>query len=175
VEIQWKAFPLHPDTPEEGLSLDKLYSGLNLDPREVKGRQKRAAEELGLPLGDRTMTYNSRLANELSKWAESKGKGEEFHHAVFRAYYVGGINIAKPDELITLAKAAGLPGQEAAEVLKTRRFRKEVDADWALSARLGISSIPTFVLDGWSVVGAQPYETLEKLLLDHGVKKRTPG
>jgi predicted DsbA family dithiol-disulfide isomerase len=175
VEIQWKAFPLHPDTPEEGLSLDKLYSGLNLDPREVKGRQKRAAEELGLPLGERTMTYNSRLANELGKWAESKGKGEEFHHTVFRAYYVGGINIAKPDELITLAKAVGLPEQEAAEVLKMRRFRREVDADWALSARLGISSIPTFVLDSWSVVGAQTYETLEKLLLDHGVKKRTPG
>lgn len=141
----------------------------------MKGRQKRAAEELGLPLGERTMTYNSRLANELGKWAESRGKGEEFHHAVFRAYYVGGINIAKPDELIALAKAVGLPEQEAAEVLKTRRFGKAVDADWALSARLGISSIPTFVLDGWSVVGAQPYETLEKLLLDHGVKRRTAG
>ncbi len=172
MEVQWKAFPLHPDTPEEGLSLDKLYSGLNLDPREVKGRQKRAAEELGLPLGERTMTFNSRLATELGKWAESRGKGEEFHHAVFRAYYVGGTNIAKPDELIALAKAVGLPEQEAAEVLKTRRFRKAVDADWALSARLGISSIPTFVLDGWSIVGAQPYETLEKLLLDHGVKRR---
>jgi predicted DsbA family dithiol-disulfide isomerase len=138
----------------------------------VKGRQKRAAEELGLPLGERTMTFNSRLATELGKWAESRGKGEEFHHAVFRAYYVGGINISKPDKLIALANAVGLPEQEAAEVLKTRRFRKAVDADWALSARLGISSIPTFVLDGWSVVGAQPYETLEKLLLDHGVKRR---
>lgn len=119
------------------------------------------------------MTYNSRLATELGKWAESKGKGEEFHNAVFRAYYVGGINIAKPDELTALAKAVGLPGQEAAEVLKTGDYGKAVDADWDLSARLGISSIPTFVLDGWSVVGAQPYETLEKLLLDHGVKRRT--
>ena len=138
----------------------------------MKARQKRAAQELGLPLGDRTMTYNSRLANELGKWAESKGKGEEFHDAVFRAYYVGGINIAKPDELIALVKVMGLPEQEAEEVLKTRRYRKAVDAGWALAAQLGISSIPTFVLDGWSVVGAQPYEILEKLLLDHGVKRR---
>lgn len=175
MEIQWRAFPLHPDTPEEGLSLERLYTGLNLDPREVQGRQKRAAEQLGLPLGERTMTYNSRLATELGKWAERMGKGEAFHSAVFRAYYVGGINIARSDELIALAKAAGLPEQEAAEVLKTRPFAEAVDADWALSARLGISSIPTFVLDGWSVVGAQPYETLEKLLLDHGVQRRKSG
>jgi predicted DsbA family dithiol-disulfide isomerase len=118
------------------------------------------------------MTYNSRLATELGKWTESKGKGEEFHKAVFRSYYVGGINIAKSDVLIALAVEVGLPEREAAEVLKTRVFGKAVDADWALAAQLGISSIPTFVLDGWAVVGAQPYETLEKLLLDHGVKRK---
>jgi len=33
-----------------------------------------------------------------------QGEGGEFHNAVFRAYYVGGINIAKPDELIVLAE-----------------------------------------------------------------------
>ena len=138
----------------------------------MKARQKRAAAELGLPLGERTMTYNSRLATELGKWAESKGKGEEFHKAVFRSYYVDGSNIAKPDILIALAEAAGLPEWEAVEVLKTRAFGKAVDADWALAEQLGISAIPTFVLDGWSEVGAQPYETLEKFLLDHGVRRR---
>jgi predicted DsbA family dithiol-disulfide isomerase len=66
----------------------------------------------------------------------------------------------------------GLPEQEAAEVLKTRVFREAVDADWDLAAQLGISAVPTFVLDGWAVVGAQPYEALEKLLLDNGVKRR---
>jgi predicted DsbA family dithiol-disulfide isomerase len=118
------------------------------------------------------MTYNSRLATELGKWAESKGKGDLYHDAIFRAYYVDGTNIAKPDALVALAEAAGLPGREAREILKTRSFREAVDADWDLAARMGISAVPTFVLDGWSVVGAQPYEALEKLLLDHGVKRR---
>ena len=118
------------------------------------------------------MTFNSRLAAELGKWAESKGKGEEFHKAVFKAYYVDGINIAKIDELVSLARAAGLPDQEALEVLKTRSFRKAVDSDWELSEQLGISAVPTFVLNEWSVVGAQPYEILEKFLLDHGVERK---
>jgi predicted DsbA family dithiol-disulfide isomerase len=138
----------------------------------VTARQKRAAAERGLPFGERTMTYNSRLATELGKWAESKGKGDQFHNAVFRAYYVDGINIAKPDALVTLAEAVGLSGREAGEALKTRSFRKAVDADWDLAAQLGISAVPTFLLDGWSIVGAQPYEAMEKLLLDNGVKRR---
>jgi predicted DsbA family dithiol-disulfide isomerase len=153
------------------LSLEELYTGLNLDPREVMTRQKRAAEEMGLPLGDRTKTYNSRLATELGKWAESLGKGDVFHSAVFRAYYVDGVNIAKRDALVELAKSAGLPEEEALEVLKARAFREAVDADWALAGQLGISAVPTFFLDGWTVVGAQPYEILEQFLLDHGVKK----
>jgi predicted DsbA family dithiol-disulfide isomerase len=123
-------------------------------------------------MAERTKTFNSRLATELGKWAESNGKGDEFHNAVFRAYYVDGINIAKADKLIGLAEAVGLPGREAAEVLNTRAFREAVDADWDLAGQMGISAVPTFWLDGWAVVGAQPYEVLEKFLLDHGVKRR---
>ena len=39
-------------------------------------RLKQVAEELGLTLGKRKKTYNSRLAQELAKWAESKGRGD---------------------------------------------------------------------------------------------------
>jgi predicted DsbA family dithiol-disulfide isomerase len=149
-----------------------MYAGRNLDPHEVMARQKRAAAEAGLPMAERTKTYNSRLATELGKWAESKGKGDAFHSAVFRAYYVDGANIAKHGTLTGLAEAVGLPGREAADVLKSGAFREAVDADWELAAKLGITAVPTFVLDGWAVVGAQPYEALGKFLLDHGVKRR---
>jgi predicted DsbA family dithiol-disulfide isomerase len=138
----------------------------------MRDRHKKAAAEVGLPLGERTRTYNSRLAAELGKWAESRGKGDAFHHAVFRAYYVDGVNIAKADELITLVEAVGLPEKEAGDVLKTRSFREAVDSDWDLAYRMGISSVPTFVLDRQAVVGAQPYEVLEQFLLSNGVKRK---
>ena len=133
---------------------------------------KKVAEELGLPLGDRRKTYNSRLAQELGKWAEGKGKGDDFHNAVFRAYFVDGKNIARPDALVELAGAVGLPEGEAGEILKTRAFRESVDSDWALCERMGISAVPTFVMDRQSLVGAQPYEALEELLLESGVKRK---
>jgi len=41
------------------------------------------------------MIYNSRLAQELALWSESKNRGDEFHAAVFKAYFVDSKNIAE--------------------------------------------------------------------------------
>ena len=134
---------------------------------------KRVAEELGLPLGERTRTYNSRLAQELAKWAESKGKGDEFHDAVFRAYFVDGRNIAQMDVLAGLAQEAGLSADEARIILRERSFREAVDADWMRSHQIGITAVPTFVMGREAVVGAQPYEVLEQFLVLNKVKRRS--
>jgi len=135
-------------------------------------RLKKVAEELGLPLGERKKTYNSRLAQELAKWAESKGRGDEFHDAVFRAYFVDGRNIGKREELVALATSIGLPAEEAKEILQSRAFRDAVDFDWAKSHQMSITAVPTFLIDKQAVVGAQPYEVLEQFLKANGVKKR---
>ena len=172
IGIQWRAFPLHPEIPEEGLTLEELFAGRSVDMDAMRLRLKKVAEELGLPLGNRKMTFNSRLAQELAKWAETQGKGDEFHEAVFRAYFVEGRNIGKVDELADLAKSVGLSEQEAKKVLQLRTFRKAVDSDWSQARAMGISAVPTFVLNNGTVVGAQPYEVLEQFLKNNGVKKR---
>jgi predicted DsbA family dithiol-disulfide isomerase len=172
IHTQWVAFPLHPDTPEEGLTLEELYAGRGMDIESVKRRLKLVADELGLPLGDRKMTFNSRLAQELTKWAESKGKGDEFRDAVFRAYFVAGKNIGKVDVLADTATSVGLPDEEARVVLGARTFRKEVDSDWLRVREMGVTAVPTFAINRQAVVGAQPYETLETFLKDNHVKKR---
>ena len=143
-----------------------------MDIEGVKLRLKQVADELGLPLGDRKMTFNSRLAQELAKWAESKGKGNEFHGAVFRAYFVDGKNIGKIDVLADTATSVGLPDEEARGVLGSRTFRKEVDSDWLRAREWGVTAVPTFVINRQAVVGAQPYETLEAFLKDNRAKKR---
>jgi predicted DsbA family dithiol-disulfide isomerase len=139
---------------------------------QIKARLRKAAEEAGLPLGDRQKTYNSRLAQELGKWAEEKGRGEEFHHAVFRAYFVDGINIAKSRELVSIAQRVGLPEEEAGKVLEMRTHKAAVDADWKKSHQLGVTAVPTFVINQRGVVGAQPYEALEHFLVENKVKRK---
>lgn len=129
------------------------------------------AEE-GLPYGQRTQTYNSRLAQELAAWADTQPGGVAIHNALFRAYFVDGQNLASQEVLLAVADDVGLSSVVAADVLATRQFRQAVDADWALSCQYQITGVPTFVADGRGVSGAQPYETLEQLVIAAGASAR---
>jgi predicted DsbA family dithiol-disulfide isomerase len=173
IDIRWRVFPLHPETPPEGLSLVKLFRGRSVDIPQQMLLLRNAARELGLPWSDREMTYNSRLAQELGKWAEQKGRGDEFHMAVYRAYFVDLRNIGEVEELIRLAQLADLPGDEAREVLDSGLCKEAVDSDWALSRELGVTAVPTYLIDRDAVVGAYPYEVLEDFLKAHHVSRRT--
>jgi len=164
LKVKWVAFPLHPETPDEGRTLADLFAGRGLDIPGMLARLKLTAENLGLPFGTRTMTYNSRKAQELGKWAESLGRGEEFHRQVFQAYFARGSNIAQVAILKGLAADVGLMPEEAAEVIAEGRYAEAVDRDWARSRQMGITAVPTFIYRGRSVVGAQPYEALRELV-----------
>jgi predicted DsbA family dithiol-disulfide isomerase len=124
----------------------------------------------GLPYNaERNMSYNSRLAQELSKWAESKGKADEIHAALFRAYFVDVKNIGKVEPLVEIAEQVGLPADEATDALASRIFKDAVDNDWHRCATIGVNAVPTFLAGRYLMVGAQPYEELERLV-QHAAK-----
>ena len=131
-------------------------------------RMKRLMDAEGLPYGTRTHTYNSRLAQELAKWADSQPGFESIHDALYRAYFADGRDISNSDVLIEIAKSVGLPEDGAREVLFDRTFKEAVDADWEYSRRSGITGVPSFVAGKYKVVGAQPYEVLVELLKASG-------
>ena len=164
VKIEWVHFPLHPETPGEGRSLAELFAGRGVDRKAMHAQMKARMEAEGLPYGERTMTYNSRLAQELGKWADTQPGGEAIHDAMFRAYFVEARNIGDPAVLLEIVDKLGLSSEDAREVIEKRTFKDAVDRDWALSRQLGVTGVPTFVAGGYGVVGAQPYETLERLV-----------
>jgi predicted DsbA family dithiol-disulfide isomerase len=162
--ITWTAFPLHPETPEEGRSLSDLFASRLDEYNQMKAHFRQVAQAEGLPLSDRDMTYNSRMAQELGKWAESRGKGDAFHDEAFRAYFVDGKNIAMTSVLTDMAVAVGLTEEEALKVMDERTFQEPVDRDWARSRQMGITAVPTFVMNHEGLVGAQPYNVLEEFV-----------
>ena len=164
VRIKWVHFPLHPDTPEKGRSLAELFAGRGYDIAQMQAQMRARMQAEGLEYGDRTMTYNSRLAQELGAWADTQPGGEAIHDALFRAYFVDARNIGDPEVLVEIAASVGLPADQAREVIEKRTHRAAVDADWELSRRYGITGVPTFVAGNQGVVGAQPYEALEELV-----------
>ena len=164
VKIEWVHFPLHPETPVEGRSLADLFAGRGVDRKAMNAQMKARMDAEGLPYGERAMTYNSRLAQEVGKWADTQPGGEAIHDAMFRAYFVDARNIGDPDVILDIVKQVGLPVDEAREGIEKRTFKDAVDEDWALSRQLGVTGVPTFVAGRYGVVGAQPYETLERLV-----------
>jgi len=175
VKVEWVHFPLHPETPAEGRSLADLFKGRNVDRKAMHAQMKARMDAEGLPYGERTMTYNSRLAQELGKWADTQPRGEAIHDALFRAYFVEARDISQPAVLLDIVARVGLPVEAAREVLEKRTFQAAVDADWELSRRYGVTGVPTFVAGRYGVVGAQPYEALGELVRTAAKQKPEEG
>jgi predicted DsbA family dithiol-disulfide isomerase len=134
---------------------------------------KQVARELGLPFGEREMTFNSRLAQEMGKWAEQMEKGDAFHDAVFRAYFADGLNIADVDILAAIAASVGLDANKALDMIAARTFKEAVDTDWVYAYESGVRAVPTFSMNGQTLVGAQRFNALADFVLQNNVNPRT--
>ena len=173
VDIKLVHFPLHPDTPPEGREMAGFYAERGLDPDKMYQDMKERMDAEGLPYGKRTHSYNSRLAQELGKWSETVEGGERLEKEFYKAYFVGSKNIGQIDVLLECVDVAGLSVEDAESVIENRTFEQAVDEDWAKSQQYGVSGVPTYVAGGYGVVGAQPYEVLEKLMQEVGAQKRS--
>jgi len=170
VVTKWLHFPLHPETPPEGIAMKDLYRNRNPEETKAAGDNFRnLMAEAGLPYGKRTRMDNSRLAQELGSWADTQTGGEAFHDAMFTAYFVDDRNIGDSDVLLEIAGSVGLDVEEAGQVLKTRSFGAAVTVDWDRAYNDGVTGVPTFSSRDLFVFGCQPYEILERFY-NHLVK-----
>jgi predicted DsbA family dithiol-disulfide isomerase len=164
VQLRWSVFPLHPETPTEGRELSDLFAGREAMIRDMQSRLLQVAAAEGIPLTERSRTYNSRLAQELGKWAEVQGLGDSFRHAVYRAYFVNGINIALVEELVRIATVVGLPPDEARTILVERSFAAMVDADWQRAMDFRITAVPTHLYGEKRLAGFTTYDDFVRLI-----------
>ncbi|SPD75403.1 DSBA oxidoreductase (fragment) [uncultured Desulfobacterium sp.] len=142
------------------------------DPAVVQARLEQVASLEGLAFGKRSMTFNSRLAQEVGKWAECMGRGEEFHNAVFKACLVEGKNIALASTLLDVAVSAGLSEVETEKVIEKRQFKGQVESDWSHCKMMNVIVVPTLALGDKTLAGAHPYEKMERFLRDNNIRHR---
>lgn len=149
----------------EGRLLTDLFRGRSEEQiNQFREQMKGLMAEAELPYGNRTMTYNSRLAQELGAWSDTLDETGGLHDILYVAYFVDNLNIADIPTLVSLAKAAGLNESEAKQVLEQRTFKGIVDQDWKRAMESGITGVPTFTAKDLYVVGCQPYEILERFV-----------
>lgn len=166
-------FPLHPNLGAAGVPLSQLLKGYDLT--AAHARLQSIASSEGLTFVPSTHAWDTRLAQELASWAgeaQPDRAAVSLHDPLFRAVFVEGRNIGDPAILVDIATEQGLPPEEARRVLVERTHRAKVDADWAFARQIGVTGVPTYAIGNKGVVGAQPYEVLERLAVDAGVAPR---
>ena len=131
-------------------------------------RLQQLAHEAGLEMTIPERIPNSRWALEASEYAREQNQHEAFHHAVFRKFYGEGLDMSNWDVLQEAAEEVGLDPDEMQVATESGRYRAIVDEKIHQAHSLGISGVPTYIInDQYVIVGAQPYEvftqTLEKL------------
>ncbi len=164
IVLRWSVFPLHPEIPDEGVELTRLLASSKADLKGMQLRLQQLAAEEGLAMSLRSRAYNSRNAQELGKWAETRGLGDAFRRTVYQAYFVEERNIARIDNLVRIAEDTGLPGYEARTVIVKHTFRAAVNADWERARMLGVTAVPTHICNGERLVGFHPYDDFVRLI-----------
>jgi predicted DsbA family dithiol-disulfide isomerase len=159
--VVWKAFELRPGTPPEGIPRP-LKDG---ETNELTGNLREAAEAAGLESMRRaSLTPNGRPALEAAAFAKDKGKFDEYHTAVFKAFWEESRDIGEAGVLRGILEACGLDWDEYGSPGNADRYSQQVDREVAESRGFGITGIPAFILDRYLLMGAQPYDVFRQAM-----------
>jgi predicted DsbA family dithiol-disulfide isomerase len=164
------SYEIHPDTPPEGISLERLF-GPGAAQRLEPLRQR--CVELGLPFNPSSRLSNTRLAVEAAEFARDAGKLPGFHRAALAAYFAQSQDIGDLEVLARLAEEIGLDAAALKEALAGGAYAARRRAIEQEAAALGITGVPTFFFAGGpKVVGAQPLDYFRRLLASLGAAER---
>ncbi len=124
-------------------------------------------------LGTGGANDESMLAAQASEYAAEQGLFWEYHDALFAAQ-AGGENRGAftRANLAKIGAQVGLDPAALRAALDNGTYKASVQQEKAAGAKLGITSTPTFFVNGASIVGAQPYSAfkaaIDKALLAAG-------
>ncbi|MFZ1063763.1 MAG: DsbA family oxidoreductase [Acidimicrobiales bacterium] len=160
VVVRNRAFELDPSAPKDyNRSLPELLAAKYSIPveraRTLNERLEEEARGLGLTwsMKDARPT-NTFDAHRLIAFASAQGKAAAMSERLFRAYFSDGMLVSDHPTLTALAAEVGLV--DVASLWSTRNYADEVRDDEAAATELGITGVPSMLIDEkFMVVGAQ--------------------
>ena len=175
VELHFQPFELNPQMPAEGEDVtEHLARKYRINAAQIAQNQAAIRERgaaVGFAFGQRTRIWNTFDAHRLMHWAglqdEASGTDHQnrLKHALLQSYHGLGENPGERSVLLRLAGEVGLGPAAAAEVLDSGSFADEVRATEQEWQQLGISSVPSVVVNGRHLIqGGQPPEVFEQAL-----------
>jgi predicted DsbA family dithiol-disulfide isomerase len=165
-QVHWNPFQLNPDMPGEGRDRAayrawKFGSVEKSAALDLRITEAAAAVGLGFRTDLMTRTPNTIDAHRLIWFADQNGNQDAAMEAVFKAYFIQGRDIGDHAVLADCASEAGLPRQAVLDFLAGDLADREMRAADQAAREAGVSGVPSFFLDGYSLFsGAMPAETI---------------
>ncbi len=169
VVVRHRAFELDPRSSTTfDLSLDELVARKYSMPVERAHALHQRMEDQALALG---MTWslatarptNTMDAHRVIALGSSQGLGDETVERLFRAYFCEGELVSDHETLERLAGEVGVSAVD--ELWRSHAYADRVRLDEQAAQDLGISGVPTLLVDGkFMVVGAQGAEQILSVL-----------
>ena len=171
VRVTWRSFELDPAAPREreghrATRLAEKY-GMTLEQARAAERQMTdvgAGEGLDFhfEIARSGLTFDG---HRIIHMAAEHDLQDAMKERLLRAYFTEGELVGDHDALVRLAVDVGLDEDEARSTLSGDGFADAVREDELIAQRLGISAVPTFVVDrAIGVSGAHPPDQLLDLL-----------
>ncbi len=166
ISVRWRPYELNPSMPHAGLARDDYYARKFGSVEQARSRYARvieAAESEGLTLAYERVARipNTRLAHRLIWLADAPDIQSTVVDALFRAYFIEGLDLGDLKLLTDIAVSAGLQRESVRAALSGDAGEAEVIQDETAMRALGIEGVPAFVLNGrYLLSGAQTPETI---------------
>ncbi len=123
------------------------------------------AAKMNMPLKKPPIQPRSRLAHEAAKWAEGQGCFEEYHLALFHAFFEYGKDIGDIEILKGLAADLKLDAKSLYTALENGDYTEMVLDDQNKSVQAGVRAVPAFVVNGKvEAAGVQTAGRLHEIL-----------
>lgn len=174
VKLRWHPFELNPDMGPEGQDLaEHIREKYGLTPDQSADNRARITmmgENVGFPIhfSSDSRIYNTFDAHRLLYWAGREGRdGQQtaLKMALFTAYFQDAENPGDHGVLKRAVEEVGLSPERAADILASDEFAEEVRAEEKEFGDAGISSVPTYVVNGkFAISGGHPPEVFEQAL-----------
>ena len=173
VEVRYHAFQLDPTaSPGSSRPVAEAYAkkfGGEQRAQAIMQRVTDVAAEEGLEFHmDRALRANTLQAHRLIWLSEQPGSPvpqATMKERLLQAYFHDGLDIGDTEVLAECAAELGFDRDQVTALLETSTGAGEVADDIERATELGITAVPTYVINGqWSIPGAQDTDTFVTVL-----------
>ncbi len=103
---------------------------------------------------------------EAAHFAADHGRFWQMHDALLRMQGRPNSGVFSDDAIVAAAGRAGLDGEKLRAALAAGVYADRVQKEYDEGIARGVTSTPTFFVNGRMIVGAQPYEVFKKAIED---------